>query len=135
MTVHRRPFFLFLVCAVAWLPAAAQAQGVRGDVRLNWGWMQLQPFAQDSLPEGDVSGSGLQRQLANGTVVSCIEGDFCRWYENNGQRQDIMPFTQDLRFAGWTGVQGLSFHGQMRTRLGSDDLWPRTDQEFDLLTG
>jgi hypothetical protein len=135
MTVHRRPFFWFLACAMLWLPSAAQAQGIRGDVRLNWGWMQLQPFAQDSVPESDVSGSGLQRELANGTVVSCVEGNYCRWYEDNGQRQDIMPFTQDLRFAGWTGVQGLSFHGQMRTRLGSDDLWPRTDQKFDLLTG
>ena len=135
MNVHRRPFFLFLACALLWLPTEAQAQGIRGDVRLNWGWMQLQPFSQDSIPEGDVSGTGLQRQLANGTVVSCVEGDFCRWYENNGESQDIMPFTQDLRFAGWTGVQGLSFHGQMRTRLGSDDLWPRTGQKFDLLTG
>ncbi|MCL7971903.1 MAG: hypothetical protein M8866_07415 [marine benthic group bacterium] len=135
MTVHRRTFLFLIACAIAWLPASAQAQGIRGDVRLNWGWLQLQPFALDSVLESDVGGSGLQRQLESGTVVTCIDGDFCRWYENNGQRQDIMPFTQDLRFAGWTGVQGLSFHGQMRTRLGSDDLWPRTAQKFDLLTG
>ena len=135
MTVHRRPFLLFLAFAVASLPSVAQAQGIRGDVRLNWGWMQLQPFALNSVPEAGVPGSGVQRQLADGTVVSCVEGDSCRWYENNGESQDIMPFTQDLRFAGWTGVQGLSFHGQMRTRLGRDDLWPRTAQKFDLLTG
>ena len=135
MTVHRRPFLLFLAFAVASLPSVAQAQGIRGDVRLNWGWMQLQPFALNSVPEADVPGSGVQRQLADGTVVTCVAGDSCRWYEDNGESQDIMPFTQDLRFAGWTGVQGLSFHGQMRTRLGSDDLWPRTAQKFDLLTG
>jgi hypothetical protein len=135
MTVHRRPFFLFLACALLWLPSAALAQGIRGDVTLNWGWMQLQPFSQDSVLEGDVAGTGLQRQLEDGTVVTCVDGDYCRWYENNGQRQDIMPFTQDLRFAGWTGVQGLSFNGQMRSRLGSDELWPRTEQKFDLLTG
>jgi hypothetical protein len=135
MTVHRRPFLILVAGALLGLPGSGRAQGVRGDVTLNWGWLQLRPFVLDSVPEDGVAGSGLQRQLTDGTTVTCIEGDFCRWYEDNGERQDITPFTQDLRFAGWTGVQGLSFHGQMRTRFGSDDLWPRTDQNFDLLTG
>lgn len=135
MTVHRRPFHLLAACSVLMLPASAGAQGVRGEVSLNWGWLQLRPYVVDSLAEATVAGEGVQRQLDDGTVVTCVEGEFCRWYENTGNRQDITPFTQDLKLAGWTGVQGLSFHGHMRTRLGSDDLWPRTAQEFDLLTG
>ncbi len=135
MNVHRRPFLSLIACVLLLLPGTVVGQGIRGDVTLNWGWLQLRPFVRDSVPEDGVSGSGLQRQLPDGTTVTCIDGDFCRWYEDNGTRQDIAPFTQDLRFAGWTGVQGLSFHGQMRTRLGSDDLWPRTDQKFDLMSG
>jgi hypothetical protein len=135
MNVHRRPFVSLIACALLLLPGTVVGQGIRGDVTLNWGWLQLRPFVRDSVPEDGVSGSGLQRQLPDGTTVTCINGDFCRWYEDNGIRQDITPFTQDLRFAGWTGVQGLSFHGQMRTRLASDDLWPRTDQKFDLMSG
>jgi len=99
------------------------------------GWMQLRPYVVDSVPASVVSGSGLQRQREDGTTVTCIDGDYCRWYENSGTSRDITPFTQDLRLAGWTGVQGLSFHGQLRTRFGSDDAWPRTEQEIDLLTG
>jgi hypothetical protein len=136
MNVHRRPFLLLSVaCSFLLLPGAGVAQGVRGEVSLNWGWLQLRPFVIDSVSEVDVSGDGLQRQLPDGTVVTCVEGDFCRWYENAGDRQDITPFTQDLKLAGWTGVQGLSFHTRIRTRFGSDDVWPRTSQEFDLLSG
>jgi hypothetical protein len=134
MIVHRRPFFVFIVCVLL-LPGAGLGQGVRGEVALNWGWLQLRPYATDSVSESVVGGSGLQRQLADGTVVLCVDDDYCRWYESQGDAENIMPFTQDLRFAGWTGVQGLSFHGQMRTRLGSDDLWPRTEQKFDLMSG
>lgn len=135
MKVHRRPFLAFLVIALIFLPSEGVAQGVRGDITLNWGWMQLRPFVVDSVPAADVGGTGLQRELPDGTVVTCIDGDYCRWYEDNGDQEDITPFTQDLQFAGWTGIQGLSFHGQMRGRYGSDDLWPRTEQKFDLLSG
>lgn len=134
MTVHRRPFLWILFFALL-SPGGLEAQGVRGELSLNWGWLQLRPYRVDSLAASVVAGSGLQRQLADGTPVTCIDGDFCRWYESGSESQNITPFTQDLRFAGWTGVQGLSFHGQLRTRFGSDDAWPRTEQELDLLTG
>ena len=134
MKVHRRPCSWILLCALMW-PAGLGAQGVRGELSLNWGWLQLRPYAVDSVPASAVGGSGLQRQREDGTTVTCIDGEFCRWYEVASKSQDITPFTQDLRLAGWTGVQGLSFHGQLRTRFGSDDAWPRTEQEVDLLTG
>lgn len=135
MKVHRRPSFWVVALAVLSLPSVSHAQGVRGEVALNWGWLQLRPFVVDSVPAGDVGGSGLQRQLPDGTVVTCIDGNYCRWYEDNGDKRDITPFTQNLRFAGWTGIEGLSFSAQMRGRYGSDSLWPRTEQKFDLLSG
>ena len=130
MKVHRRPCSWILLCALM-CPAGLGAQGVRGELSLNWGWLQLRPYAVDSVPASVVGGSGLQRQRDDGTTVTCIDGEFCRWYEVASESQDITPFSQDLRLAGWTGVQGLSFHGQLRTRFGSDDAWPRTEQEVD----
>jgi hypothetical protein len=134
MSVHRRPFLWITACCLLW-PGVLHSQGVRGEVSLNWGWMQLQPLVVNSLEESSVPGSGTLRQLDDGTSVTCIQGDVCRWYERSGETRDITPFTQDLSFAGWTGVQGLSFGGHLRTRLGSEELWPRTEQKLDLMSG
>lgn len=112
------------------LPTSGAAQGYRGEIRLGGHLLELRPLLRDSLSESEVPGDGLRRRLTDGTVVSCVPGEFCRWY-GSGEVGSISVFTQELRIVGWPGMRGLSFHGHLRGRYGSDDFWPRSDQELE----
>ncbi|MCL7966032.1 MAG: hypothetical protein M8857_02910, partial [marine benthic group bacterium] len=102
MIVHRRT--LALVSSVLLLaPTALFAQGIRGELRVRGDIVGFQRLQRDSVPESQVSGSGAQRQLADGTAVTCTTGDFCRWY-GSGDTESVYPLYQDLRATGWTGV-------------------------------
>jgi hypothetical protein len=132
MTVQRRT--LALAASILLIaPAALSAQGIRGELRVRGDIVGFQRLQRDSVPESEVTGTGARRQLANGTVVSCTTGDYCRWY-GSGETEDVYPVYQDLRATAWTGVEGLSLHTQLRGRLGSDDAWPRTEQEVEAIT-
>ncbi len=50
------------------------------------------------------------------------------------ETETVYPLYQDLRLTGWTGIEGLSVHTQVRGRLGSDDAWPRSEQEVEAIT-
>jgi hypothetical protein len=130
MTVHR---LSGLLLAALFLPAPLLAQGYRGELRVRSDFIGFQGIERDSVASGSVSGSGLQRVLPDGTVATCIEGDYCRWYRS-GDVSSVIPVYQDLKIVAWPGMEGVSFHAQLRGRLGSDDAWPRSDQEVEAIT-
>ena len=84
---------LFLVASAT----TSAAQGVRGEVRLNTGFLEARPLLMDSLPDGSVAGDGLRRRLADGTVVTCIPDDYCRWFRADEVEQVVVA-TQELSY-------------------------------------
>lgn len=108
-------------------------QGYRGEVRIGTGYLEARPLVRDSLPASEVEGTGLRRRLADGTVVTCTEGDYCRWYGAGGV-ESLFVTTQDLMATAWTRVQGLSGRVHVRGRYGSDDFWPQSTQEFEVVS-
>lgn len=119
---------LLLVTAVP-----AGAQGVRGEVRVSNGFLEARPLVLDSLPDADVAGDGLRRRLADGTVVTCIPDDYCRWFRADEVEQVVVA-TQELSATAWTGIQGLSARAHLRTRYGTDDFWPQSGQDFEAVS-
>ena len=123
---------LIAVGLVLGAPAAAAAQGYSADVSVNAGAFELRGLIRDSLPESLVPGDGQRRELEDGTVVTCIPDEFCRWFPS-GEVESVSLVTQDLRAAVWPGIQGLAAQVHLRARYGSDDFWPRSDQELEAL--
>lgn len=113
-------------------PAIAAAQGYSADVSVNGGSFELRGLRRDSLPETDVPGEGQRRALEDGTVVTCIPDEFCRWFPS-GDVESVSLLTQDLRAAFWPGIEGLAAQVHLRARYGSDDFWPRAEQELEAL--
>lgn len=111
----------------------AGAQGIRGEVRVNNGFLEARPLVLDSLPDADVAGDGLRRRLADGTVVTCIPDDFCRWFRADEVEQVVVS-TQELSATAWTGIQGLSARMHVRSRYGGDDFWPQSSQELEAVS-
>jgi hypothetical protein len=116
--------------AILVAPIIAAAQGYTADVSLNAGNFELRGLRRDSLPEIQVPGEGQKRELEDGTVVTCIPGEFCRWFPS-GDVESVSLVTEDLRVAFWPGIQGLAAQVHLRGRYGSDDFWPRSDQELE----
>lgn len=114
------------------LAGPASGQGIRGEVTLRGATLELRGLDRDSLPEAEVPGEGLSRTLEDGTVVTCIPEQFCRWYPS-GDVQEVSVVTQDLSFAAWSGIEGLAAHVHIRGRYGTDEAWPRANQEVDVL--
>lgn len=125
-----------LTCVV-WMTlvgaAPARPQGLRGSVGVQGSVIELRDLVRDSLPADAVPGDEIRRRLEDGTVATCVPGEFCRWFAT-GARRTISLVTQDLIVAGWPGVQGVSAHAHLRGRYGSDDFWPRTEQELEVVT-
>lgn len=115
------------------LPGTVLAQGYRAEVRVYGMTTELQALEPDSLPESAVPGSGLRRTLEDGTIAGCIPGGFCRWYRS-GAIEDLSLVTQDVRVSSWTGIEGLAAHAHVRGRYGSNDNWPRTEQDLEAVT-
>ncbi|HEX6031346.1 MAG TPA: hypothetical protein VFY90_07930 [Tepidiformaceae bacterium] len=113
-------------------PAIAAAQGYSADVSVNGGSFELRGLRRDSLPESQVPGEGQRRALEDGTVVTCIPDEFCRWFPS-GDVESVSLLTQDLRAAFWPGIEGLAAQVHLRARYGSDDFWPRAEQELEAL--
>lgn len=114
-------------------PGQLQAQGIRGTVTIDGSFLELPTLQRDSLPESGVPGDGPTRRLADGTVVTCTPGDWCRWYRT-GQIEEAWSTNQTLAFTAWGGVRGLSATVALRGRAGTSDIWPRSSQEFDALS-
>jgi hypothetical protein len=110
------------------LAAPVLGQGVRGDLRVDYGYIEYQTVRRVSVPEDQVPGSGNRRVLPDGTIAYCTSGE-CAWYES-GDVVAAEPLVQDLRLTAWTGIQGLSARTHLRGRFGSDSRWPRSGQEF-----
>ena len=121
---------LALACLAVAIPL--RAQGIRGEATVRAGTIDLRGLERDSLPEALVGGEGLNRTLEDGTVVTCIPEEFCRWYPS-GDERSVAIVTQDVSFAAWPGIEGVSAHVHVRGRYGSDDLWPRASQELAVL--
>ncbi|MDT8436302.1 MAG: hypothetical protein RRA92_06055 [Gemmatimonadota bacterium] len=133
MNVHRR--VLGPVLGLIFLsPLPLLAQGYSGELRVRADVVGFQGLERDSLAESAVPGSGLQRRLPDGTIVTCLEGDFCRWFGSIDDTETITPVYQDLRLTAWPGIQGLSLHTQLRGRVASDDGWPRGGEEIEAIT-
>lgn len=110
----------------------AGAQGIRGEVRLIGSWLDYPVVVRDSLPESEVPGDGTTRRLPDGTVVACVPGGFCYWYRS-GEKQSSHRMLQDLRLTGWPGWRGISSRLHVRGRLGSDEFWPASRQDVQVL--
>ncbi len=67
--------------------------------------------------------------------MTCTPGEFCHWFRS-ADKQSVTILSQDVRVSAWAGgtVPGLALHAHARGRLGTDDFWPRSSQEVDLLT-
>ena len=124
------PFIASVALILA--PGEAGAQGYSADVSVNAGNFELRRTTRDSLPESLVAGEGERRELEDGTVVTCIPEEFCRWFPS-GEVETVSLVTEDLRAAFWPGIEGLAAQVHVRARYGSDDFWPRSDQELEAL--
>lgn len=128
----RRLPALLAGCAAAALalPPALFAQGYTAEVAVRGSFVDLRGLARDSLPEDQVPGEGLSRRLADGTVVTCIPDEFCRWFPS-GEEESVSLVIEDVRVSAWPGIEGLAAHVHLRGRYGSDEFWPRAEQELE----
>jgi hypothetical protein len=123
---------ILAVAALAAGPGGLYAQGYTAEVSVLGSWVDLRGLVRDSLPEAEVAGEGLSRRLEDGTVVTCVPGEFCRWWPS-GPEESVALVTQDLRISAWPGLRGVAAHAHLRGRYGSDSFWPRADQEIEAL--
>jgi hypothetical protein len=116
--------------------AGAAAQSVRVTGITTVQAVDLRPLVEDSVPIGQATGAGPYRELADGRLVRCVDGDaFCR-FRRSGDRVTATPLVQDLRATAWGFGEGISAHAHLRARSslgGTDFLWPRADDAFDAL--
>lgn len=123
----------------ALLPFASPvaAQSVRGWVSTTIQVVQLRPLGLDTIPRGAVRQDDRGTFFFGDRPVVCVVSDLCTAYAPRPEVGSLAA-TQDLNLTAWgLGVRGLSFTTLLRgrARLGSDLLWPRTDDEFDAILG
>jgi hypothetical protein len=136
-----RPHALIVALAAGALvtaPGLTQAQGVRVRGVTTLRFLELRPFVDDSVAFSSTAPGAVDyRQLADGRVVRCIEGDaFCR-FKRAGATENALPLVQDLQLTAWGLGRGVSVHADVRVRsaMGSQPaLWPRAEDAFDALT-
>ena len=119
-------------------PVMLKAQGVRVRGITTLRFLELRPFVDDSVPFNTTQPGAVEyRQLADGRVVRCVDGDpFCR-FKRAGGVANAVPVVQDLQVSGWGLGRGVSVHADLRFRgaMGSQPaLWPRAEDAFDALT-
>ena len=116
--------------------ALAAGQGVRVTGVTSMQAVDLRPLVEDSVPVGEATGTGPYRQLSDGRLVRCVEGEaFCR-FRSSGTRATAAPVVQDLRAVAWGFGEGISLHAHVRARGslgGADADWPRSGDEFDAI--
>ena len=114
-------------------PCGVRGQGYRAELRAGTSYLEARPLVRDSLLASEVPGAELRRRLPDGTVATCIPGEYCRWYRAGGV-ESLLVTTQELLATGWTAVQGLSGRVHLRGRYGSDAFWPQSTQEFEVVS-
>ncbi|TPW16767.1 MAG: hypothetical protein FD129_630, partial [bacterium] len=130
-----RPRLVLAVATTTLLLGAgsgATAQGLRGEIRVDASAIEFRTVVRDSFPESEVPGDGITRRLADGSIVTCVPGGYCYRYRS-GTLETANPVTQDLTLTAWPGWRGVQARTHVRARYGSDDLWPRSDQELQLI--
>jgi hypothetical protein len=115
------------------MPALLRAQGYRADVQAGVSSLELRPLVRDSVPASTVPGDQFLRQLADGTVVTCIPNDYCRWY-GSGTVRSLTTLTQEIHLAAWPGIRGLAAHAHLRGWYGSDGEWPLSSHRLEVIT-
>ena len=135
--MRARAAFLALLLA---LPTRSmlQAQGVRIRGVTTMRFIELRPFVDDSVAYGATQPGSLEyRELPDGTIVRCAQGDtYCR-FKRSGAAANSLPIVQDLQISAWGLGQGISAHADLRVRgvQGSQpNLYPRASDKFDALT-
>ena len=113
---------------------SAMAGGLRGELRSGAVWSDHRTFTRNVVPESETIGDGVVRRLADGTAVICIPGGDCYWYSPD-EKESSTAATQDLRLTAWGRQRGLSARVHLRGRYGSDDFWPRSQEELELVSG
>jgi hypothetical protein len=122
---------------VALLPVPLGAQGLRVSGVTLMQLIELRPLVIDSAPASTFSGTGEIRTTADGVPAVCSPtSNYCQ-FERSSNRVSIGPVMQDLTFAGWGWVEGLSFRANLRARgeIGKDStfVFPRYNDHFDVL--
>ncbi len=121
-----------ILVLLAAFPAATSAQGVRGELRITAASVDYRGVVRDTFPESEVPGDGITRRLPDGSIVVCVPGQNCYRYRA-GSMITATPVTQDLALTAWPGWRGVSARTELRSRLGSNAFWPRSDQKFEVL--
>ena len=117
------------------LPAPTQAQGFNGRVRTYVSYLQIRDLVLDSLEEGAVPGTGIQRTLPDGTAVTCGEA-YCQYFRS-GPDLGVVPIILDAEANVWTGITGLRAYVHLRGRGSEGDwrvVWPKMGEPFEMLT-
>lgn len=130
------PAVLGLLALAIAVPASADAQGVRGWVGSTVQAVELRPLALDTVPTAEVEEVD-GRFFFQGRQVVCGAGGACVRYVPAAEQTSVSA-TQDLTLTAWGfGVEGLSVTTWLRgrSRMGSDLVWPRSDDEVDVLLG
>lgn len=129
-------FALAVVSCIA--VSAGDAQGIRIRGTTTMRFLELRPFVDDSVPfDATLPGAVEYRQLPNGTVVRCVEGDPYCLFKRSATAATSLPLVQDIELTGWGLGRGLSVHADVRFRgaLGSQRaLYPREGDSFDALS-
>jgi hypothetical protein len=114
-----------------------QAQTVRASGSTSLRYIELRPFARDSVASTDASGDGLLRQLPDGSVVRCIPGDAFCYQVRAGEVLSTLPVIHDVNLSAWGFGRGVRLNAQLRGRSSfgaSTDLWPRAEDHLEVLS-
>ena len=113
------------------------AQSFRGWVGSTIQLVELRPLGLDTIPRASVQQRDGGTFFFGDRPVVCVEADLCTAYAPRPEVHALAA-TQDLNLTAWgLGVRGLSFTTLLRgrARMGSELLWPRTDDAFDAILG
>lgn len=125
------------VAALALGVQALEAQQWRGRLYSRVQYVEARALRLDSIAIEEVGGVGRRREIGD-TIVTCAPGASHCFFRQPDDIESTAPLIQDLDLSAWGfGVQGLRlyFSGRIRTAIGGDEFWPRTDDNFDLLAG
>lgn len=113
----------------------AAAQEVRGWSSTSFQLVELRPLERRSFDPETLELGPDGRLLFDGIPVDCVPEVECVLFLP-GEVEAATVGTQDVGFTAWDlGVKGLSVTGLLRGRsdLGSEFVWPRSDDAFDAL--
>lgn len=118
-------------------PPGADAQQVRGWTQTTVNFADMRPLVRVAVDPAELEVDGDGRSTLDGRPVQCIPGQECVIYRPS-EVEGAAAGMQDVGLTAWgLGVRGLSFTTLLRARtgLGSDLVWPRSEDAFDALLG